>query len=58
MVKGRQDVAADVELTADDEKLLKALRTALIEGEESGKSASFDGDAFLAEMRARNAAKG
>ena len=56
MVKGRQDVAADVELTA--EKLLKALRTALIEGEESGKSAAFDGDAFLAEMRARNAAKG
>ena len=51
-------MAADVELTADDEKLLETLRAALIEGEESGKSDAFDGGAFLAEMRARNAAKG
>ena len=58
MAKGEQSVAADFELTAEDEELLEALRAALIEGEEGGEPEIFDGGAFLAEMRARHAAKG
>ena len=45
-------VQAGLELLEQEGKR-QALREAIIEGEESGPSEEFDGEAFVAEMRAR-----
>ena len=45
-------VRAGLRLLEEREARLEALRSALIEGEESGPSAPFDFDAFLAAKRA------
>jgi antitoxin ParD1/3/4 len=56
VARGRYGSASDVIRTAlrlleDHEAKLQALRTALIEGEESGPSAPFDFDAFIERKR-------
>ncbi|BDU06886.1 type II toxin-antitoxin system ParD family antitoxin [Nocardia cyriacigeorgica] len=57
VASGRYRSASDVVRTAlrlleDRETQLRALRTALIDGENSGKSTPFDFDAFIASKRA------
>jgi antitoxin ParD1/3/4 len=47
-------VRAGLRLLEEHEARLQALRAALIEGEESGPSTSFDFDAFVARKRATN----
>jgi antitoxin ParD1/3/4 len=48
-------VRAGLRLLEEHEAKVKALRLALIAGEESGPPQSFDSEAFLARMRARHA---
>ena len=50
-------VRAGLRLLEEQEIKLKALRDALIEGEESGAAEPFDNKAFLADMRKRHAGK-
>lgn len=47
-------IRAGLRLLEDNEAKLKALRAALIEGEESGFIEDFDFDAYIAEMNARH----
>jgi antitoxin ParD1/3/4 len=56
VAEGRYGSASDVvraslRLLEEREARLQALRAALIEGEQSGPSESFDFDAFITEMR-------
>ncbi len=47
-------VRAGLRLLEEHEIKLRALREALISGEESGEPASFDSEAFLATMRSKH----
>jgi antitoxin ParD1/3/4 len=47
-------VRAGLRLLADHETRMRALREALVAGEESGEPAPFDYDAFIASRRAGN----
>lgn len=48
-------VRAGLRLLEEHEAKVQALQAALIAGEQSGPPTAFDGDAFLARMRARHA---
>jgi antitoxin ParD1/3/4 len=50
-------VRAGLRLLEEQEVKLKALRDALIEGEQSGEAQPFDSKAFLADMHGRHAGK-
>lgn len=50
-------VRAGLRLLEEQEVRLRALRDALIEGEESGDAQPFDSKAFLADMHERHAGK-
>ncbi|WP_336081748.1 type II toxin-antitoxin system ParD family antitoxin [Thalassospira sp. CH_XMU1448-2] len=47
-------VRAGLRLLEEHEAKVKALQEALIEGEQSGPAKPFDGDAFLARMKAEH----
>lgn len=47
-------VRAGLRLLEEHEAKVRALQDALIEGEQSGPAKPFDGDAFLARMKAEN----
>jgi len=47
-------VRSGLRLLEEHEAKVKALREALIEGEESGPAAAFDSEAFLVRMRAKH----
>jgi len=47
-------VRAGLRLLEEKEVKLEALRTALIEGEKSGKATAFDFDSFLSEKRKKH----
>ena len=58
VARGRYGSASDVvraglRLLEEQETRLRALQTALIEGEQSGQPSPFDFDAFLEDKRAR-----
>lgn len=51
-------VRAGLRLLEERESRVSALRSALIEGEESGDPQSFDTEEFLAKMRRKHAGRG